>query len=73
MTEWRNVFSSMASRVGYEAESEQLLVTFAKSGKTGIYEGVDYATFDRLSKAASVGDMIESEIKPNYDFAGYLE
>jgi len=56
--------SSMISEVGWDDENEELLVTFAKSGKTAAYKGFDEGTADRLLKAPSVGSMFLSEIKP---------
>jgi KTSC domain len=60
------VFSSMVASVGYNSDKEELYVTWSKSGRRSIYSGVDPETADRLSKAASVGQMINTEIKPNY-------
>jgi KTSC domain len=61
-----SVFSSMVSSVGYNDETSELIVTWAKSGRRSIYSGVDEETALSLSKAASVGQMINTEIKPNY-------
>jgi hypothetical protein len=64
MTWWRDVHSSMVSEIGYDAENQELLVKWARGGKVSAYQGVDEAKADELSKAPSVGQMIESEIKP---------
>ena len=63
----RSVISEMVSEVGWNDETEELLVTFKKNGKTAAYKGFDEETAARLSKAYSVGTMFLSEIKP---FAG---
>ena len=60
----KSVFSSMVSEVGWDPETEELLVTFAKSGKTAAYKGFDEGVAEDLSKAPSVGSMFLSEIKP---------
>lgn len=60
----RQVLSSMISDVGWDDETEELLVTFIKKGRTAAYKGFDEGTADQLSKAASVGEMFLSEIKP---------
>jgi KTSC domain len=60
----KQVFSEMISEVGWDDENQELLVTFLKKGRTAAYKGFDEGTADRLSKAASVGGMFLSEIKP---------
>ncbi len=57
------VFSTMVSEVGWDDETNELLVTWAKSGKTSAYSGFDEAKAIELSNAPSVGQMIISEIK----------
>lgn len=54
----------MISEVGWNDETEELTVTFAKSGKTAAYKGFDEGTADQLSRAPSVGSMFLAEIKP---------
>ena len=58
------VFSSMVSEVGWDDETEEILVTFAKNGKTAAYKGFDEGKADQLSRAPSVGGMFLDEIKP---------
>jgi len=60
----KSVFSSMISEVGWDDETEELLVTFAKKGKTAAYKGFDEGKAEQLSKAPSVGSMFLDEIKP---------
>jgi hypothetical protein len=62
----RNVYSSMVSEVGYDTDSNELLVTWAKGGKTSAYAGVPEEKALELANAPSVGQMIISEIKPFY-------
>ena len=37
----RSVFSEMVSDVGWDPETEEILVTFKKGGKTAAYKGFD--------------------------------
>lgn len=60
----KQVLSEMISDIGWDDENEELLVTFIKKGRTAAYKGFDEGTAERLSKAASVGSMFLSEIKP---------
>lgn len=66
------VFSEMISEVGWEPDTEELIVRFKKNGKTAAYKGFDEGTADVLSRAASVGSMFLSEIKPMADSWRYV-
>lgn len=57
------VFSSNVSEVGYD---EGDLIIVWHSGKVSAYSGVPEEVAYELSKTASVGQMLNSEIKPNY-------
>lgn len=59
------VMSKMCTTVGYDSEAKELIVTW-NSGKRSAYSGVDEATALRCANAPSVGQYINSEIKPNY-------
>jgi hypothetical protein len=59
------VLSSMVSEVGYDADVGELIITW-KNGRVSAYSGVSEDKALRLSKAASVGQMINAEIKPIY-------
>jgi KTSC domain len=64
--EWRDVFSSRAAAVGYDDQSQELLVRWVK-GRVSIYgPGVPFEEFDSLSKSASVGETLNSQIIPAY-------
>jgi hypothetical protein len=65
MTWERNVFSSMVQSIGYDAESEELIVTW-KSGRRSAYAGVSEDVATAAANAASVGQFINNEIKPGY-------
>jgi KTSC domain len=63
----QSVFSSMITDVGWNDESEELLVTF-KNGRTAAYKGLTEDKAHELANAASVGSMFNSEIKNFYPF-----
>lgn len=69
MPSWqRDVFSSMVSQIAWEGDdalSGTLIVSWAK-GKRSAYEGVPEEVAIQLSKAPSVGNMINSDIKGQY-------
>ena len=67
MAQWmKPVFSEMVSEVGYDTETEELLVKFAKNGKVAAYKGASEGLAEELSRAQSVGSMFLREIKPFY-------
>jgi hypothetical protein len=59
----KDVYSSMVSHVGWDSETNELLVTWAKSGKTSAYGGFDEGKAVELSTAPSAGQMVITEIK----------
>lgn len=66
MTQWeRPVFSEMAQAVGYDDETQDLIVTW-KNGRKSAYSGVPEEVALELSNAPSVGSMINNEIKNQY-------
>lgn len=60
-----SVFSEMAAAIGYDDETHDLIVTW-KNGKRSAYNGVPEEIAVELSKAPSVGTMLNAEIKPHY-------
>lgn len=72
MSWMKPVFSSMISEVGWDDDTQEMLVKFAKGGKTAAYKGADEGLALDLSKAASVGGMFLSEVKPFYTDFRYL-
>jgi hypothetical protein len=62
----RSVYSSMVSEVGYDTATQELLITWAKGGKTSAYEGVPEDVAEACSRAPSVGQFVNSEIKDRY-------
>ena len=64
----RSVFSSMVSEVGYDSDAKEMLVTWVKSRRTTAYEGVPEDVADACSRAPSVGQYINTQIKGFYPF-----
>lgn len=59
------VFSSQCQSVGFNSETGDLIVTW-KNGKKSAYAGVGEDLALQVANAASVGQFLNSEIKPNY-------
>ena len=59
----KSVFSSNVSEIGYDDETQELLVTW-KNGRKSAYAGVPEGLADQVSRAGSVGGMLNSDIKP---------
>ena len=62
----RSVYSSNVSEVGYDSDTEELLITWLKSGRVSAYAGVPEDVAEACSRAPSVGSFVNSEIKPFY-------
>lgn len=60
----KSVYSSRASEISYDPDSQELTVVWRRGGVT-VYSGVPEDRAVALSKAASVGAMINDE------FSGY--
>lgn len=67
MTWMRPVYSTMVSEVGYDADTNELLVVF-RNGRMCAYEGVTEEKALDLANAPSVGNMLNSEIKGRFSF-----
>lgn len=66
MPSWsQNVFSSMATDIAYDSDTQTLRVTW-NSGRVSEYSGVDEDTARGVANAPSVGQAINSEIKGKY-------
>ena len=67
MPSWeQNVYSSMVSVVAYDSDAQELIVTW-RNGRRSAYSGVPEEVAVSLANAASVGEMMNSDIKPNYE------
>ena len=63
---WTGVYSSNVNRVGYDDESQTLLVEWAKGGRMSSYQGVPADVAGDAAKAWSVGNFINQEVKGRY-------
>jgi hypothetical protein len=61
----RSVFSSNISEIGYDSEAGEMIVTW-NSGKVSAYADVPEDVADECSRAPSVGQFVNSQIKPFY-------
>lgn len=59
------VYSSNVAEVGYDEEMGGMLITW-NSGKRSLYSGVPEELALEVSKAPSVGSMLNAEIKPRF-------
>lgn len=68
MSWMKPVFSSMVSEVGYDPDTGELLVKWARSGKVSGYSGVSEEIANDLAdgRIASVGQFINSDIKDRH-------
>ena len=55
----------MVQSIGYDSEMEEMTVVW-KNGRRSAYSGVPEDVALGAANAASVGQFINSEIKPNY-------
>ena len=61
----KSVYSSRASEVSYDPDSQEMTVVWKKGGAT-IYSGVPEDRAIALSKSASVGNLINSDFTGVY-------
>lgn len=61
----REVFSSHVNRIGYDAETGDLLVEW-DSGKTSAYAGVSPQVADDVATNWSVGSALTEQVKGRY-------
>ena len=59
------VYSSNVTEVSYDPETKELFITWSK-GKRSVYSGVPEELAEQLTNAASVGAMLNADIKPFY-------
>lgn len=61
----QTVYSSMASAIAWDEESQSMVVTW-KNGRQSVYEGVPEDVAVSIANAPSVGNALNTEIKPFY-------
>lgn len=67
----RNVFSSHVDQIGYDEGSGELHVTFSRTGKTAVYQGVSPKVARDVLEAPSIGEALWNSVRGKYSF-GYL-
>lgn len=65
----RSVYSSMVNTIGWDPDTGDLIVTWARGGKTSRYSGVPEAVAVSVMNSASVGSAINEQIKGVYPHA----
>lgn len=66
MATWmRDVYSSNVREIGYDADTQDLIVVW-KNGRKSAYHGVSEELATQVATAPSVGSMLNADIKPNY-------
>ena len=65
MTWTQDVFSTNVRSVGYDDTTNDLIITW-NSGRVSAYAGVPEETAAQCANAASVGNFLNMEIKPNF-------
>ena len=65
------VFSSMASEVGYDADTSELFVKWT-SGKMSVYSGVPPEVAREAATSFSVGQFLNSAVKGKYPHVEFI-
>lgn len=66
--EMRQVFSSWVTDIGYDPETQELHVNYAKGRrKSAVYHGVPEDVAARVMAAPSIGEALHAEIRGSYD------
>lgn len=64
--DWEHdVYSTTASKIGYNSETFELFVTW-KNGKRSVYSGVPQDVAEQVAFAPSVGQALNSRVKDAY-------
>ncbi len=64
----QEVESTIFSRVGYDAASQELTVVFRESGEAYVYKGVSAELYQNLVDAESVGAYYHENIRGKFDY-----
>ena len=66
MSWMRSVYSSNASEIGWNDQTNELLVKWARGGKTSAYAVGSEDVAEACANAPSVGQFLNMEVKPFY-------
>jgi hypothetical protein len=64
---WIEVESSNIEKFRYSKENKTLFVVFKKSSDIYCYGGVPASVFNKLLESNSVGEFINTKVKPKYN------
>lgn len=67
MPEMIFVTSSNIQAIGYDSASQELHVSFVKSGQTYVYYAVEEWVYQEFMQADSKGNYLSANIKNRYD------
>ena len=68
MPEMQMIDSTMIEAVGYEPDTQQLHVRFAKSGDTYVYYAVEEWVFSGMLESESKGQYFNATVRDAYQF-----
>jgi hypothetical protein len=63
----KTVYSTMVQEISWDSDNSELVITY-NNGSRYAYQGVDEGTALEGSKAPSVGQWVNTEIKGKYDY-----
>lgn len=66
----RKVFSSHVEEIGYDEDTGELHVTFSRTGKTAVYQGVPPKVARGVLGAPSIGMALHEAVRGQFEF-GY--
>ena len=66
MSWMRSVYSDMVAEVGWSDDGQEVLIKWKKSGRVSAYAGASEDVAEACANAPSVGQFVNSEIKPFY-------
>ena len=68
MPDMQDVDSEGVGEIGYDPLKQELHVRFRESGNTYVYFPVKGAVYAELLHAESIGNFVNTQIKPNYKY-----
>ena len=63
----RSVYSKMVSEIEYDSDNQEMIIYWS-NGKGTAYSGVPEDVADECSRAPSVGQYVNTEIKGRYSY-----
>lgn len=66
MPEMRDVYSDSVNQIGYDPETKELHVTWKRTGKVSVYQGVPAAVAEETMNAPSIGQALRNGVQNTY-------